>query len=189
MEGGAEELDPAGAMASMESRMEARKSGLARRGSGGDDGRRGYRYPSGRYRHWPGTAASVGNVVAALGCFPSALRSLRSVGFVGEGFGSGQLGRPCPGPPPILYSAGDGGPPAIMTGRPRSGRDQRGFGPIFGSGLEIISNSSRSGRWVVLGWVGADATRSRLAVPLCFLPLSPLGTREREWFRNSGSQC
>ena len=98
MEGGAEELDPAGAMASMESRMEARKSGLARRGSGGDDGRRGYRYPSGRYRHWPGTAASVGNVVAALGCFPSALRSLRSVGFVGEGFGSGQLGRPCPGP-------------------------------------------------------------------------------------------
>jgi len=140
VEGGAEELDPAGAMASMESRMEARKSGLARRGSGGDDGRRGYRYPSGRYRHWPGTAASVGNVVAALGCFPSALCSLRSVGFVGEGFGSGQLGRPCPGPPPILYSAGDGGPPAIMTGRPRSGRDQRGFGPIFGSGLEIISN-------------------------------------------------
>jgi len=61
VEGGAEELDPAGAMASMESRMETRKSGLARRGSGGDDGRRGYRYPSGRYRHWPGTAASVGN--------------------------------------------------------------------------------------------------------------------------------
>ena len=72
--------------------------------------------------------------------FPSALRSLRSVGFVGEGFGSGQPGHPCPGPPLILYSAGDGGPPAIMTGRPRSGRDQRGFGPIFGSGLEIISN-------------------------------------------------
>jgi len=93
-----------------------------------------------RRRRW-GTAASVGNVVAALGCFPSALRSLRSVGFVGEGFGSGQLGRPCPGPPPILYSAGDGGPPAIMTGRPRSGHDQRGFGPIFGSGLEIISNN------------------------------------------------
>jgi len=146
VEGGAEELDPAGAMVSMESRMEARKSGLARRGSGGDDGRQGYRYPSGRYRHWPGTAAAVGNVVAALGCFPSALRSLRSVGFVGEGFGSGQYGRPCPGPPPILYSAGDGGPPAIMTGRPRSGRDQRGFGPIFGSGLEIISNTYVSHR-------------------------------------------
>ena len=62
MEGGAEELNPAGAMASMESR----KSGLARRGSGGDDGRRGYRYPSGRYRHWPGTAAVVGSDVVAL---------------------------------------------------------------------------------------------------------------------------
>ncbi|XP_039797652.1 basic proline-rich protein-like [Panicum virgatum] len=34
----------------MESRMEARKSGLARRGSGGNRGRRGYRYPSGLYR-------------------------------------------------------------------------------------------------------------------------------------------
>ena len=59
----AEEEVPAGAMASMESRMEARKSGLARRGSGGDDGRRGYRYPSGRYRHWPGTDLAPVNVV------------------------------------------------------------------------------------------------------------------------------
>ena len=57
---------PAGAMASMESRMEARKSGLARRGSGGDGGRRGYRYPSGRYRHWPGTTAAVGSDMVAL---------------------------------------------------------------------------------------------------------------------------
>ena len=62
----AEEEVPAGAMASMESRMEARKSGLARRGSGGDGGRRGYRYPLGRYRHWPGTAAAVGTDVVAL---------------------------------------------------------------------------------------------------------------------------
>jgi len=53
-------------MTSMESRMEARKSGLARRGSGGDGGRRGYRYPSGRYRHWPGTAAAVVSDVVAL---------------------------------------------------------------------------------------------------------------------------
>jgi len=37
----AEEEVPAGAMASMESRMEARKSGLARRGSGGDGGGEG----------------------------------------------------------------------------------------------------------------------------------------------------
>ena len=59
-----EEEVPAGAMASMESRMEARKSGLARRGSGGDGGRRGYRYPSGRYRHWPGMAAVGSDVVA-----------------------------------------------------------------------------------------------------------------------------
>ena len=34
--GAAEEELPEGAMASMESRMEARKSGLARRGSGGE---------------------------------------------------------------------------------------------------------------------------------------------------------
>ena len=62
----AEEELPAGAMASMESRMVARKSGLVRRGSGGDGGWRGYRYPSGRYRHWPETAAVVGSDVVAL---------------------------------------------------------------------------------------------------------------------------
>jgi hypothetical protein len=50
-------------MASMESRMESRKSRLARRGSGGDGGRRGYRYPSGRYRHWPRTDLKSVNVM------------------------------------------------------------------------------------------------------------------------------
>ena len=38
--GGADELVPAGAIASMESRMEARKFASARRGSGDDGGRR-----------------------------------------------------------------------------------------------------------------------------------------------------
>jgi len=61
--GAAEEELLEGVMASMESRMEPRKSGLARRGSGGDGGRRGYRYPSGRYRHWPGTDLAPVNVV------------------------------------------------------------------------------------------------------------------------------
>ena len=78
MAGAAEEELPEGAMVSMESRMEARKSGLARRGSGGDGGRRGYRYPSGRYRHWPGTAAAVGSDVVVL---PVGLANPRSVGM------------------------------------------------------------------------------------------------------------
>jgi hypothetical protein len=33
-----------------------------------------------------------------------------------------------------------------LTGRPRSGRDQRRFGPIFGSGLEITSNRAQTTR-------------------------------------------
>ena len=74
-----DELVPVGAMASIESRMEASKSDLARCGStssqsGDGGGRRGYRRPSGLHRHWPSTAwVLVGEVVvAALGCFPSA---------------------------------------------------------------------------------------------------------------------
>ena len=74
----------------MESRMEVRKSESARCGStssrsGDDGGRRGYRYPSGLHRHWPSTerADRVGEVVVVvLGCFPSASRSLGSVGFL-----------------------------------------------------------------------------------------------------------
>ena len=93
-------------MASMESRMEVRKSGLARRGSGGDGGRRGYRYPSGRYRHWPGTDLAPVNVVVegrgAGGASrrPSAPRD--RIGTVGRVSGGGQLGIPCPGPFPFL---------------------------------------------------------------------------------------
>ena len=74
-----DELVPMGAMASIESRMEARKSESARCGSTSsrsDDGggRRGYRRPSDLHWHWPSAAwALVGEVVvAALGCFPSA---------------------------------------------------------------------------------------------------------------------
>ena len=74
-----DELVLVGAMASIESRMEARKSESARCGStssqsGDGGGRCGYRRPSGLHQHWPSTAwALVGEVVvAALGCFPSA---------------------------------------------------------------------------------------------------------------------
>ena len=69
----AEESLPVGAIASMEPRMEARKSESARRGSGGDDGRRGYRYPSGRYRHWPMTGLAEEDVVVAVAELPVGL--------------------------------------------------------------------------------------------------------------------
>ena len=42
---------------------------------------------------------------------------------MGEGSG-GHLGCMCPDPSPVLYSTGDGGPPAIWAGHPRSGCDQ-----------------------------------------------------------------
>ena len=75
----------AGAMALMESRMVARKSELARRGSVGDRGRRGYRYPSGLYRHWPGTELAAVNVVAVLVKLPVGL----ALSGIGSGCGKG----------------------------------------------------------------------------------------------------
>ena len=65
MGGGTEELVPAGAMASMESRMEARKSESVESGSGGGDGRRRSRRPSGLHRHWPTTGVEEGSDVVA----------------------------------------------------------------------------------------------------------------------------
>jgi hypothetical protein len=55
--------------------MAQRSSGSSRRRSGGDDGRRGKRKPSGLHQHWPATGVVEANDVAVLGCFPSALRS------------------------------------------------------------------------------------------------------------------
>ena len=95
-----DELVPAGAMASMESRMEARKSESARCGStssrsGDGGGRRGYRRPSGLHRHYPVTVAvSVGVVVAAALPVGQAL----PLGAVGGVCGSGEPWCWCPGP-------------------------------------------------------------------------------------------
>ena len=53
----------AGAMASMESRMEARKSESVESGSGGGDGRHKSRRPSDLHRHWPTTGVEEGSDV------------------------------------------------------------------------------------------------------------------------------
>ena len=60
-EGGAEELDVWFAMSS----MAARKSGSVESGSGGGDGRRRCRRPSGLHRHWPTTGLAEEDVVVA----------------------------------------------------------------------------------------------------------------------------
>ena len=63
--GAVDELVPVGAIASIELRMEARKSESVESGSGGGDGRRRSRRPSGLHRHWPTTGLAEEDVVAA----------------------------------------------------------------------------------------------------------------------------
>ena len=64
---------PAGAIASMELRMEVRKSASARRGSGGGGGQRRSRHPSGLHRHWPMMGLAEEDVVAAAAELPVGL--------------------------------------------------------------------------------------------------------------------
>ena len=62
--------------------------------------------------------------------------------FVGGVCGGREPRDPSPGTSPVLYSAGDGGPPAIWAGRPRSGRVQ-GVRPDLCIGpVEINSNNT-----------------------------------------------
>ena len=63
-------------MASMELRMEARKSELVERGSGGGDGRRRSRRPSGLHWHWlsiPPALVDEGSDVVAVAELPVGL--------------------------------------------------------------------------------------------------------------------
>jgi len=66
----------------------------------------------------------------------------RRGGALGEGCGCGEPRVACPGPSLILYSAGDGGPPAIWAGRRRSGRVQEVRPDLWIGPVEINSNTA-----------------------------------------------
>ena len=91
-----------------------------------------------------GDGGGVGLVVLPITSVPS----LIGLGF--EVKSSDDSGEPrvlCLGPSPILYSAGDGGPPAIWAGRPRSGRVQGVRPDLWIGPVEINSNIHLLFKW------------------------------------------
>ena len=95
--------------------------------------------PLALHRHCGGSGRR-GGVERTLAELPVGLAQTLDRWDVGEGCGCSEPRVPCPGPSPILYSAGDGGPPAIWAGRPRSGRVQGVQPDLWIEPVEIKSN-------------------------------------------------
>ena len=77
----------------------------------------------------------------------------RRGGALGEGCGCGEPRVLCPGPSPVLYSAGDRGPPAIWAGRPRSGRVQGVRPDLWIGPVEINSNTECTNTYITIVWI------------------------------------
>jgi len=104
--GDVEEEEPWCAMAP----MAVRKSWSERSGSGGGDGRRGYRRPLALHRHCPVTVWAL--VVVVVFPIGQALPWIRS-GLWERVVAAVNIGSRASAPSRSFYRAGDGGPPAI----------------------------------------------------------------------------